>query len=138
VEAQFTTRGITAQKTKFNHIVTSLSSEIATEVRDLILKPLADNPYDNLRCQLIKRTIASEQRRLQQLFNTEELATTTPYTAICWVIKPPLLIAPSSVGSFSNVRLATSVWSSLPPLIQSAWRSWPYLLKRSWMSPHSL
>ena len=53
VEAQFTTRGITAQKTKFDHIVASLSSEIATEVRDLI-------------------------RRLQQLFNTEELGDRKP------------------------------------------------------------
>ena len=61
VEGQFTTRGKTAQKTKFDHIVASLSSEITTEFHDLILRPPAENPYDNIRSQLIKHTTAFEQ-----------------------------------------------------------------------------
>ena len=142
VEAQFTTRGITAQKTKFDHIVTSLSSEIATEVRDLILKPPAENPYHNLRSQLIKHTTASEQRRVHSSFSTLKslvIVSQLNYYAICsncWVIKLPLLTAPSSVGFFSNACPATFVWSSLPPQIQSAWRNLPHLRIRLWMSLH--
>ena len=78
VDAQFATKGITVQKTKFDHVIASLSPEFASEVRDLILKPPSTTPYDALRSQLIKRTTASEQRRLQQLFNTEELGDRTP------------------------------------------------------------
>ncbi len=80
VEAQFTTKGIraTAQKARFDHIVASLSPEYAIEVRDLILKPPADHAYDTLKAQLIKRTAASEQRKLQQLFTAEELGDRKP------------------------------------------------------------
>ena len=56
----------------------SLSPEYATEVRDLVLKPPADNPYDVLKEQLIRRTATSEQHRPQQLFTAEELGDRKP------------------------------------------------------------
>lgn len=55
VEAHFTTRRITAQRTKFDHVIASLSPEVATEVRDLILKPPDTDPYSVLKEQLIKK-----------------------------------------------------------------------------------
>ena len=78
VEATFTTRDISVQRTKFDHIIASLSPEVATEVWDFILKPPSDNSYDVLREQLIRRTAASEQRKLQQLFTTEHLGDRKP------------------------------------------------------------
>ena len=78
VEAQFACRRVTSQQTRFDHVVASLSPEFATEVRDLLIKPPADCPYDVLREQLTRRTAASEQRRLQQLFTTEELGDRKP------------------------------------------------------------
>ena len=64
MDTQFTTRHITSQKSKFEYVVASLSPEYATEVRDLILSPPATNPYNSLSETLIKRTTASEQKRL--------------------------------------------------------------------------
>ena len=56
VDAQFHTKKITSQSTKFEHVIASLSPQYATEVRDLILKPPATNLYDKLREELVKRT----------------------------------------------------------------------------------
>ena len=78
VEAQFTTRGVTAQKTRFEYVVTSLRPEFATEIRDLLLRPPDETPYDKLKAELIKRTAASEQRKLQQLISGEELGDRKP------------------------------------------------------------
>jgi len=78
VEAQFACRRITSQRSKFDQVVSSLSPEFAAEVRDLLLRPPADNPYSVLKEQLIKRTALSEQHKLQQLFNGEELGDRKP------------------------------------------------------------
>ena len=78
VEAQFTCRGVTAQRTRFDYVVSSLKPEFAMEIRDLLLKPPDDRPYDVLKAQLVKRTAASEQRKLQQLISGEELGDRKP------------------------------------------------------------
>ena len=78
VEAMFTTKGVTVQRTHFDYVVSSLSPEFATEVRDLLLKPPMDDPYDVLKAELVKRTAASEQRKLQQLISCEELGDRKP------------------------------------------------------------
>ena len=58
VKAQFNTKGITSQKTKFDHVVASLAPVFAQEVRDLILSPLPTTAYDTLKAHLVKQTAA--------------------------------------------------------------------------------
>ena len=83
VEAQFTTRNITSQKTKYAYVVGSLQPEVAQEVRDLLINPPAENPYTQLKKELVKRTSASDQQRLHQLLNAEQLGDRKPTQRFC-------------------------------------------------------
>ena len=78
VESQFRLRGITAQVTKFHHVLANLSQEVANEVRDLLINPPIQNSFDVLKETLIKRTTSSEQRRLQQLPSAEDVGDQNP------------------------------------------------------------
>ena len=78
VEAQFDTKNIKSQATRFSHVVSSLQPEYAQEVRDILISPPKKDRYDTLKSELIRRTSASEQKRLQQLLTAEELGDRTP------------------------------------------------------------
>ena len=125
VEAQFSNRGVEQQRTHFNYVIAALAPDVATEVRDLILHPLAEQPYNRLKETHIQRTEASELRRLHQLLTAEEL----------WDRKPSQLLrrmqqllgdsgpAPDSAfvrlpPSVSMVLASTSATLSLPQLAE--------------------
>ncbi|XP_037529488.1 uncharacterized protein LOC119406826 [Rhipicephalus sanguineus] len=78
VEAQFTTRRIVSQETKFHHVIAALTPTEAAEVRDIILAPPTEQPYDALKRELIRRTTLSEQKRLQQLLTAQDLGDRKP------------------------------------------------------------
>lgn len=69
---------ITQEQTKFNHVLTVLSPEIADEVADLITKPDASEPYTKLKEAIISRTTLSESQKLKQLLSGEELGSRKP------------------------------------------------------------
>ena len=73
IEAQFTMRRITSEKTHFDYVVSSLSPEFAVEVSDLLLRPPEEAPYNTLKDKLVKCTAVSEQHKLQELIRGEEL-----------------------------------------------------------------
>lgn len=73
VEAQFATKHITADQTKFNHLVASLTPETAAEVRELLFTPPDNDKYATLKKAIIDRTTASAQARIKTLLNDQEL-----------------------------------------------------------------
>ena len=78
VEAQFLTRGVTTEQTKFAYVVASLQPEVAQEIRDILLNPPDSDQYKTIRKELIHRTSQSQQRRLHQLIIAEELGDRKP------------------------------------------------------------
>ena len=78
VEAQFLTHGITSQSTQFSYVISSLQPEIVQEIRDLLISPSTETPYNALKATLIHHTSASEQKRLHQLLIAKELGDHQP------------------------------------------------------------
>ncbi|XP_037564860.1 uncharacterized protein LOC119444552 [Dermacentor silvarum] len=78
VESQFAARRITADQTKYHHMVDSLPPTTASEVRDLLVAPPAVNAYTTLKQLLISRLTPSEPQRLKQLLHGAKLSDRTP------------------------------------------------------------
>ena len=122
MEAQVATRNITQQKTWFHYVIAALDPKVAAEVHSLVLHPTQDALYDKLRSELIKRTKASEQRRLQELLMAEELGN-RKLTQLLWHMQQllgdsgPAPIAPLSVSCFCSTSPQTCGWSWNPPLL---------------------
>ncbi|XP_065297941.1 uncharacterized protein [Dermacentor albipictus] len=76
VESQFAARRITADSTKYHHVVGNLPPATASEVRDLLLTPPAENAYQTLK--EIRRITPTEPERLQQLLREAELGDRRP------------------------------------------------------------
>ncbi|XP_037518005.1 uncharacterized protein LOC119394770 [Rhipicephalus sanguineus] len=78
VESQFAARRITADHTKYRHVVANIPPATASEVRDILLAPPAEDAYRVLKDTMIRRLTTSEPERLQQLLRETELGDRRP------------------------------------------------------------
>ena len=76
-EAQFLLRSITADKTKFAHVLTMLDSSTAEYVMDIIRNPPEDS-YEALKTRLTGAYAISEDERAERLLNMNGLGDKTP------------------------------------------------------------
>lgn len=79
VEAQFSTRGITQERTKFEHVIQSLPMEIITSVFDVINpEQPTETPYTDLKRALMERHSLSASKKIEQLLSGEEMGDRKP------------------------------------------------------------
>ncbi|KAM9321815.1 uncharacterized protein KZ484_021847 [Pholidichthys leucotaenia] len=78
VEAQFALGGITADDTKFYHVIAKLDSRTARHVQSLVQRPPAGDKYGGLKAALIQRFPPSAQERAERLLALNDLGESTP------------------------------------------------------------
>lgn len=77
VECQFMLQGVTQENTKFAHVVSILSEELAEKVMDVIENP-GEQPYATLKKALIEQFTLSEERRIHELLYDTEIGDRKP------------------------------------------------------------
>uniref|UniRef100_A0A0X3NTJ4 DUF7041 domain-containing protein n=1 Tax=Schistocephalus solidus TaxID=70667 RepID=A0A0X3NTJ4_SCHSO len=78
IEAVFSTRRITSERTRYSYVVQSLPFDVAVDVEDLLDPIPAEEPYTQLKDAVINRVAKSANRMLRELFTQVELGDQTP------------------------------------------------------------
>lgn len=78
IESQFRTARITADQTKYDHVVGQLDPRVSAEVEDILTGPDTNKTYENLKAKLIERLSLSETKRIQQLLSDQDLGDKKP------------------------------------------------------------
>ena len=77
-EAQFALRDITNETTKFHHVVSVLSADVAPKVSSILRSPPGHNPYTALKKQLTYKYQLTEHKRAAAIFNIPALGDERP------------------------------------------------------------
>lgn len=70
--------GITTSQGKFRQVAKSLDGKYSKEVRDLIINPPAERPYEKLKEELLERLGKSKEQKIRRLLEREEIGDKTP------------------------------------------------------------
>ena len=72
-EAQFALQGITADATRYYHIVAALDQQVTSHIDDVLANPPAEDKYQHLKTTLISRLSLSTDERMRQILYKEAL-----------------------------------------------------------------
>ncbi|XP_011259994.2 uncharacterized protein LOC105253581 [Camponotus floridanus] len=78
LDRSFQAAGITTDATKFGYAIIALGSKYSVEVRDVIINPPAEQAYETLRAELIKRLSLSQEHKTRRLLEHEEIGDRKP------------------------------------------------------------
>lgn len=77
IEAQFALRNVTAETTKYEHLMTKVDESIAMKVMSVIEEP-GPNPYTTLKNAIIKAYTLSEEQKMKELLRDADLGDRKP------------------------------------------------------------
>ncbi|XP_062541353.1 uncharacterized protein LOC134209385 [Armigeres subalbatus] len=77
-ESQFALAKITADETKFHHIVAKVDQSVICHITDLVTNPPVTNKYDAVKERLIGRFALSPENRLERLLGMHDLGDLRP------------------------------------------------------------
>lgn len=78
IEAQFEIAKITNESTKYYHLLSALNDRVLNDLSDLILAPLSNTPFSDIKHAILERLCDSKNMRLQQLLQRMELGDMKP------------------------------------------------------------
>ncbi|XP_076396691.1 uncharacterized protein LOC143265916 [Megachile rotundata] len=78
LESQFALNNITVDSTKYFYVTSFLDIKCLQEVEDIIQNPPATGKYEKIKEELIRRLSRSQEQRIQQLLEHEEIGDRTP------------------------------------------------------------
>lgn len=78
LEAQFSLAGVTADETKFNHVISAVESDVLNSVSDIILRPPENDKYVTLKKRLVEIHSESEASKIRTLLQGLELGDQRP------------------------------------------------------------
>ncbi|XP_018330784.1 uncharacterized protein LOC108740799, partial [Agrilus planipennis] len=112
VERSFEASGITSESTRFGYVLGNLDPQYAAEVRDIIINPLATEPYATIRAALIRRLGPSQELRTKQLLGQEEIGDRKPFQFLRHL--------QNLAGNSTPENLLRTIWSGrLPQNLQT-------------------
>lgn len=77
VEAQFALRGIIAEQTRFDHIMCTITEQVALRVIDTIENP-GTTPYTSLKAAILRAHTKSDEEKLREVLRDSDLGDRTP------------------------------------------------------------
>ena len=85
VQSQFNLKGITSDGTKFDHVVASLDSKSASEVRSILLHPPATEKFETLKQALIKAFGKTQCQKDAELLSMNGLGDRKPTALLRYI-----------------------------------------------------
>jgi len=78
IDGQFALGGVSDDDTKYSYVLSKLEPKQAREIKDVITRPPSTNKYAAIKSALIQRLTDTQEQRIRQLLEREELGDCKP------------------------------------------------------------